>query len=265
LDQSFSDYQVTVNTQYADLNGYVSTQVYSKSQADLQISSAIQTVNSSVAGNYATITSVASAQDARDAIWAIDVDQNGVVNGIALTSTLVDGGVSSSFLVKADEFRVGQTGGPGGYTAPFQVINGITYITDAYIRNASITTLKIGENQVMVPVSSTRDDLIVGNGSWQIVQSTFVALSVAAPILIVFSPVHSYTGVDLGTGYLHEFRLRINGQIRQIRGGLAVQDYPALSYTETSSAGLVEIRVDWKAGANLTLGNRTLASFGVKR
>jgi predicted phage tail protein len=55
------------------------------------------------------------------------------------------GALQSSFVVSADRFAVLNTVAGNVLTAPFAVVNGQTFISDAFIQDGSITNAKIGE------------------------------------------------------------------------------------------------------------------------
>ncbi len=90
--------------------------------------------------------------------YSVKLDLNGYVSGFGLSSTAPNtGDASSLFLVKASRFAVGSPGQSGIY--PFIVqtdpttINGVAvpagvYMDTAFIRNGTITNVKIGDAQI---------------------------------------------------------------------------------------------------------------------
>ena len=121
-------------------------------------------MQTSVAGNTASIQTQQKSIDGLYAQWSIKVDVNGHIAGVGLANT----GVLSSFIINADDFYVSSPSGGKG-DSPFmvltssQTINGTvvpsgTYIKSAYIhdgsidsakiKDAAITSAKIGDAQI---------------------------------------------------------------------------------------------------------------------
>ena len=121
----------------------------------------IDQVNAAVGTNTAAIQAEATARANADGTlfgqYTVKVDLNGYVSGFGLASTVNNATPSSEFIVRADRFSIAS---PGQTTIiPFIVqtspttINGVpvdpgVYITDAVIRNGTITTAKIGLAQI---------------------------------------------------------------------------------------------------------------------
>ncbi len=131
----------------ATINEFKQTQATKDSATATQIS----TLQTSVAGNTASIQQQQKSIDGLYAQWSIKVDVNGHVAGVGLANT----GVLSSFIINADDFYVSSPGGGKG-VSPFmilnspQVINGVTvaagtYIKSAYIHDGSIDVAKIAD------------------------------------------------------------------------------------------------------------------------
>ena len=146
-------------------NATLTTNYYTSAQADQAIASATSTlVATSTLAGYPTSAAVEQNYFAKadgESLEGQYTVKIGTVNntnyvagfGLATTSS-VAGGTTSQFLVAADRFAVVGPNGTG--IVPFTVqtttttIGGNTilpgvYITDAYIKNASITNLKIGD------------------------------------------------------------------------------------------------------------------------
>jgi|GEM_PF-1694423 len=117
----------------------------------------IDQVNATVGANTAAIQAEATTRATADGTlfgqFTVKVDLNGHVSGFGLASTLNNAAPSSEFIVRADRFSIAS---PGQATiVPFIVqtsattINGVAvpagvYISDAFIRNGTITNAKIG-------------------------------------------------------------------------------------------------------------------------
>lgn len=67
-----------------------------------------------------------------------------VAAGFGLGLGTENGVTQSSFVVSADRFSVINSSLSGQITSPFSVVGGVTYLADAFVRNASITNAKIG-------------------------------------------------------------------------------------------------------------------------
>ncbi len=70
--------------------------------------------------------------------YSVKLDVNGYVAGFGLYN---EGAGASGFIVRADKFVVGSA---GSNVVPFEVVSGTTYIKAAMIKDASITSAKIG-------------------------------------------------------------------------------------------------------------------------
>lgn len=91
--------------------------------------------------------------------YTVKIDNNGYVSGFGLASTSTTAAPFSSFVIRADRFSVASPSGPGiTPIIPFTVTttptveNGVTiqpgvYINSAFIKDASITSAKIGSIQ----------------------------------------------------------------------------------------------------------------------
>lgn len=126
----------------------------------------IVNLQTSVGGNTIALSDQAKAIDGVKAIKTVTIDNNGVMSGYGLISDLVNGKVTSTFGINADNFYIGP---PSGGKKPFLVtttnttVNGVTYppgtwidttyiasasITSAHIQDAAITNAKIANAAV---------------------------------------------------------------------------------------------------------------------
>jgi hypothetical protein len=87
--------------------------------------------------------------------YSVKIDNNGAVAGFGLSSTGPVGNITSEFIVNADRFAiVSNASNPNTATTPFAVVpagtvDGVNipagvFMTDAFIRNGSIVSAKIG-------------------------------------------------------------------------------------------------------------------------
>lgn len=84
------------------------------------------------------LSSVSTTVDGLALQYSVKLDNDGYVAGFGLYNSAG----TSTFLVNADTFAIGQPGVPG--VTPFAVQNGQVYIKSAMIDNASITTAVVG-------------------------------------------------------------------------------------------------------------------------
>lgn len=118
-----------------------------------EIIAEIETIQSNVGDNTASVQEAKAAVDGINASWSIKADVNGVVGGLGI----VNNGASVDFIIRASTFAV--AGPSGSRTTPFTVVttptvlNGVpvpvgAYMTAAYIMEGSITSAKIGNAAV---------------------------------------------------------------------------------------------------------------------
>jgi hypothetical protein len=101
-----------------------------------------------------TLATVTAGPEGTQAQYTVKIDNNGYVSGFGLSSTYNNSTPFSEFIVRADRFSIAAVGQSA--IVPFIVqtsaatINGVSvpagvYMNDAYIRNGTITSAKIGE------------------------------------------------------------------------------------------------------------------------
>jgi len=172
---AFTNYISTANSRFNNLQANVSSQAVAINQRATiaQMNSAISSLNSSVSAEVGRI----SAQG-RLRVYSM---ANTIVGGtrIGLSAEAVgessstaalyleaDSTGASSVYVLANRFSIVNTSGSTmTRTTPFYVYNGDCYIESAVIRDATITRLKIGENQLYVPRLYTRSDVTLSDAT----------------------------------------------------------------------------------------------------
>ena len=108
-----------------------------------------------------SFSATASKVSGLEGKYTIKVNNKGHVSGFGLASVANDGAVTSTFAVAADRFVIATPSGSSltATSTPFQVVTTATtingqainpgiYMNDAYIRNGTITSAKIGDLQV---------------------------------------------------------------------------------------------------------------------
>lgn len=150
----------TVTNNYNTLNAAITAEQTARANADSALTSSINTLQASVNANTVAIqneaTARASADGSLSAQYTVKIDANGYVTGFGLASTANNAAPFSEFAVRADRFSIASPSGPG-ITPRFPFIvtttptveNGVTiqpgvYIDNAVIKDASITSAKIG-------------------------------------------------------------------------------------------------------------------------
>jgi len=254
--------ELTLNASIDGVQADLTNNYYTSTSTDDAISAAVSTFSTTVGANTTAISATTSSINGVKAVHGVKINNNGAVSGFGLISELVDGAVTSDFIIDADAFRVGKSNSLGTYTSPFQVIGSTTYIKKAVIQNADIDTLKIAGDAVTVASSTTLNNALIG-GANQLVHSGSLYFDYPGYIIVLWSGAHGYYA---GAPYTHDFQLYVNGSLVQSRGGTAVEDYPMLSYGQAVGAGTVAVNVYWSAqGSSLELSNRTLSLSGGKR
>lgn len=185
-----------------------------RTNADSSLAQQISTTQSTLNGNIASVQQTMQTQinttNGRvteiGALWSARVSVNGLVGGFGIYNNgqYVDAGFD------VDRFWIGRSN--SDRVRPFVVNNGVVYIDDAQIRNASITgakiqnlavdTLQIAGNAVTVPAGATLSYDAGGQGI--VLQITVV--SQGAPIWL-FATAEMY--VQGGGSY--QARVLING------------------------------------------------------
>lgn len=169
---------------------------------DRVISERIDTVQTTVNGNTASIQTQQQSINGLYGQYFVKLDVNGRVSGFGTAND----GVVSDFAVRADKFYIAPPDGIGKGDAPFvvtttpQVIDGVTipagtYIKAAYIAKASIDTLHIKGNAVTVPVSAFTGDTISVGSSYTTIQSLYVPAAMGHTML-TFNAVFNFGGFD---------------------------------------------------------------------
>jgi hypothetical protein len=135
----------------------ISSEASTRASADSALSSSITTLQTTVGSNTTSISTQASSINGLEAKYVVKIDNNGAVAGYGLASTANSAGnIVSEFIVNADRFAI-MRGGSNTATAtvPFVVqtsattLNGESvpagvYMADAFIKNGSIASAKIG-------------------------------------------------------------------------------------------------------------------------
>jgi hypothetical protein len=121
-----------------------------RANADSAISSSITTLQSTTNGLTVSLAQKMTTRSSADGTalgeYSLVVDNNGIVSGFALASSVntATGAANSTFGINADKFFIATPGNTSNTVKPFIVDSGIVYIDVARIKDGSITNAKIG-------------------------------------------------------------------------------------------------------------------------
>jgi hypothetical protein len=138
----------TVTNNYNTLNSAITSEATTRANQDGVLASNITTIQTTVNGHTSSISTQATSINGLNAQYTVKVDVNGYVAGYGLATTANNGVPTSEFIVRADKFAIGAAGLSTVY--PFIVVGGVTYISAAVIKAASIT------DAMIVNVSATK-------------------------------------------------------------------------------------------------------------
>jgi predicted phage tail protein len=258
--------ELTLNSAIGGVAADLSNNYYTGATTESAITAKTSVLQSSINGNTTNISTTTNSVNGVRAQHGVRINNNGAMSGFGLISNLEDGGVTSDFFVDADTFRIGTSSSTGAYASPFQVTGGNTYIRDAFIQNASVGTLKIGDDAVTVTTVSTRGDQATGGSGTLHVHSGRVYLDQPGYVLITWTGNHGYFNADFSNAYPHNLELRINGATAWTRDSGAINDYPSISYALFVWAGWTNVDIYWSGSGNqIVLGSRVLTIQGAKR
>ena len=148
-----------INTAQAKANeaaAAVQSEVQARADADGALSKRVETAQATAGNANAAVQQVATAQSDMkgmlNAQYTMRVQINNQMGvhhwgGFGIGINEQNGVVQSAFVVYSDQFVLLNANG-GGLSSPFSVVGGQTFISDAYIRNASIGTAKIANGAI---------------------------------------------------------------------------------------------------------------------
>ncbi|MBA1217281.1 TipJ family phage tail tip protein [Pseudomonas fulva] len=148
-----------INTAQAKANeaaAAVQSEVQARADADGALSKRVDTAQATAGNANAAVQQVATAQSDMkgmlNAQYTMRVQINNQMGvhhwgGFGIGINEQNGVVQSAFVVYSDQFVLLNANG-GGLSSPFSVVGGQTFISDAYIRNASIGTAKIANGAI---------------------------------------------------------------------------------------------------------------------
>ena len=176
----------TDDTRIAQNSADIVTEQTVRANADTALSSSISTLQTTVNGNTAAISTNTASINGIRAIYSVKMDINGNVSGFGLMSTLVDGGaVTSDFFVNANRFAV---------TAPMTAVplrvNSTAYAVNQAVRISGTTTKILickvaGTSGTTAPSIAGAVGTLVTDGTvtWQIGSSVPLAVLTSSATL----------------------------------------------------------------------------------
>ena len=199
-DSSLATQVTGVQTSFNNLSSRVATEETTRANADAANANSITQVSARL-NNVGGVTleqrfdADASKLNGLSGQYTVKINNNGHVTGFGLASVPVNGAPVSTFAVVADRFVIAEPNGTsispfqvvttgyslnGEYVAPGVYMNDAYmkrgFMTEAYIGDASVATLKIAGNAVTVPGASS------GSGYSATVT---IHLDVWAPVVLI--------------------------------------------------------------------------------
>lgn len=263
---------------------------YSKAQADSAISGAVQQVTARLNNLGGTtieeaITSTASAITGLNSQYSVKVDSGGRVVGFGLSSTVpVTGNPQSIFAVVADNFALAYpTIGDDRVEYPFMVgqingqsvvgingalvIDGSLTVKEADIENASVGSLKIKGEAVMIPIVSNIPEVPKakgkgkGEGIWTVAHEAYIQLDQACILYIL----HTGSLAFIQNQRYWSFSVRVNGaEVRSIMGRQP-ESAPVLSASVPLPVGIHRVEIYFSAHPDVYMGYSEIFMMGVKK
>ena len=139
-------------------------------------------------------------------------------------------------------------------------------ITNAYIGNAEISTLKLAGNAVTVPQIATSGELITGDLSWKNVIETSITLDSSGTVMANFACKQGF--FSFPNAWL--FKMYIDGTVVFEVGGTSGIDSIAMVGAKSiivpeESTKTVTVKVIWNSNSEVQVHNRSLWVMGAKR
>lgn len=216
------------------------------------------------------VTSLATGDGA---VSRIGLAAEAAASGITQTASMfmearTDG--INQILFRADRFAI-TTGTGANRRVPFVVDGGVVCMNEAFIREAAIGTLFLGENAVTVPSSQEiTSSNLPGDGDWQTASTVTFTMPYAGRFNAVWTGAQAYIAQS---NQAVGVRFILNGTVvwSRLTGNPAgsaglMTDWLAAQLTRAIAAGTHTLRVEWWGGnSDLVLVSRTLTVQGVMR
>lgn len=248
----------------ADAMAAVTNEQLARVQGDNALAQSIQTLQTNVQSNYATIQSfnlLSNRVGGVEAKAGVRLDVNGRVTGWIANND----GSQGTFDIVADSFRIVSPG--TNPVAPFEVVGGVTRIKEAQIGNLTIGTEKIKNNAVTVPVIDYVGTTTALTTSWVNLASCQVASGGGTVFITATVGAQAVTTVN----YI-ELRLLRNGGVIYAPGAQGVNIVTkvlvTIAYGETPPAGSQTYVLQGRAalsGSGVNVSDRSLFVISAKR
>lgn len=246
----------------------------------------VNTLTTTVGGLSTTVQDISSSVDGIEGKRSLAINANGRVTGIEL---LGGGSVGSQIKFQAASLLLYDPS-TGVETIPFAITGGVTTIRSAVIGTASIDTLKLAGNSVIVPAALTRSDTVLSTGLFAAttpvtVMSLNITVPYACTLVILYQAKQGFAGwndvVGYGVdpfannpnfmGYIStETQILLNGTVIRTQGSGAVENVAAINHSIPVAAGTHTVSVKWRgdrysANAFVHLLERNLTLLGAMR
>lgn len=129
-----------LRVEIGDTEAAIRTDMAVLATTDSALASSLATVQTTVAGNTASIQQHAESINGLSGAYTLKLDVNGYVSGFGAYNS----GSVADFAVLADRFWIARPGAANSKVKPFMVLDGKVYMDSAFIRDASIEQGKLG-------------------------------------------------------------------------------------------------------------------------
>jgi hypothetical protein len=165
IDSTLASLATQLRSEFTDNNGvsvaYLSNYAFSKAETNSAISSATQTLSTTVGQHTTSIQSQATSIDGLSGQLVWKIDNNGHVTGFGLASTPINGVPYSTMIFNVDVLAVALPGGTGKPIFTVGQVNGqsqAVFRTELFVDGAiTARMLKIGTSDNIVPDPAFND------------------------------------------------------------------------------------------------------------
>lgn len=160
-DQSLASQITNLNVAHGQNLAAIQAEQIARANADSVLASNINTVQTEMNGQIASVQQTMSSEinsvtNKLKTIYGIKLQANGLFGGFAL----VNDGIEVSAAIDADKFTLGRPGANG--VRPFELRNGVIYITNAVIQNLSLGKGKLSsESSTIMRVTQGSSNHVV--------------------------------------------------------------------------------------------------------
>ena len=175
--QALAELDTQLNAQFDDLNATVTTVQQTVADQDTAIAN-FQTQLQAVQDDTAALVDQKLTANINDdgtgtAVFSlrVGVTRQSVFYGAGMALSVApngSGGYTSTTVFNADQFGIYSGSDPGSYQIAFSVVNGQTFINDAFINYANITLARIGQLESSNYVAGSTGTRMASDGTFEI-------------------------------------------------------------------------------------------------